>query len=220
MKKLNTTILAAGLLAMISCNNNAEKAAETTAPVDSAATTAAPPEAAPETPPMDSAAMAKAWEAFATPGDMHKWMATQDGKWEGESISWMAPDAPPTPASKVKAVNKMVLGGRYQEAVYTGDMMGMPFEGRSLMAYDNSKKKFINTWVDNMGTGVVVMEGTYDETTKTINLTGKMTDPASGKDIEMRQVLSNPDEKTSLMEMYCKQGDKEYKNMQIKMVKK
>lgn len=218
MKNINTTILAACVLAMLSCKNSDTKAVDTAvAPADSAAALST---AVAEAPQMDSATVAKAWENYMTPGDMHKWLATMDGKWEGESVSWPAPDAPPTPASKVKSENKMVLGGRYQESLYQGDMMGMPFEGRSFMAYDNVKKVFINTWIDNMGTGIMVLQGPYDETSKSITLSGKMTDPATGKDMEIRQVLTNPDNKTSVMVMYCKQGDREYKNMEIKMVKK
>ena len=33
-------------------------------------------------PPMDSAAMMKAWQDFATPGAMHKWMERTNGTWE------------------------------------------------------------------------------------------------------------------------------------------
>ncbi|MBK9333372.1 MAG: DUF1579 family protein [Ignavibacteria bacterium] len=30
------------------------------------------------------------------------------------------------------------MGGRYQQGKHTGDMMGMPFEGMSLLGYDNA----------------------------------------------------------------------------------
>ena len=46
-------------------------------------------------------------------------------------------------------------------------MMGMPFQGMSTMAYDNGKKTFMSTWIDNMGTGILETEGTYDAGTKT-----------------------------------------------------
>ncbi|MBA3680901.1 MAG: DUF1579 domain-containing protein [Bacteroidetes bacterium] len=155
-----------------------------------------------------------------TPGEKHQWLTEQNGKWKGETTSWMAPDAPATPATEITAESKMILGGRYQESVYKGKMMGMDFEGRSLMAYDNAKKIFITTWVDNMGTGVVYMEGPYDENTRTITLKGKMTNPATGKDTEMRQVYKMIDDKNQIMEMYCKQNGKEFKNMEIKLAKK
>ncbi len=43
------------------------------------------------------------------------------------------------------------------------------FEGMSLMGYDNAKKVFMSSWVDNMGSGIMQMEGTWDPNTKTIN---------------------------------------------------
>lgn len=34
----------------------------------------------------------------------------------------------------------MIFGGRYQLSNYKGNFMGMPFEGMSIMGYDNAKK--------------------------------------------------------------------------------
>jgi hypothetical protein len=217
MKQLSLTITALSLLTLFSCSNANKH--EEAAPAKDTVAAATPAPEAETAPPMDSAAMAKAWENYMTPGDMHKWMASMDGKWEGEVSSWMAPDAPPT-TSKVTCENKTIMGGRYQESVNKGNMMGMPFEGRGTMAYDNSKKKFISTWIDNMGTGIMTMEGTYDEASKTLNMSGKMTDPASGKDIDMREVVTMPDDKHQVMAMYCNQHGKEFKTMEIKMTKK
>ncbi len=43
----------------------------------------------------DSATMMKNWEAYATPSDVHKMMASWDGNWTGENTMWHAPGAPP-----------------------------------------------------------------------------------------------------------------------------
>ncbi len=86
----------------------------------------------------------------------------------------------------------------------------MDFEGHGVTAYDNAKKKFISTWIDNMGTGVMYVEGPYDETTKTISMTGKMMDPSTGKETDVRQVLRSPDDKTQVMELYCNLNGKEF----------
>lgn len=60
----------------------------------------------------------------------------------------------------------MILGGRYQQSMHTGSFNGMPFEGISLVGYDNTKKVFMSSWADNMGTGSMYMEGTWDQTPK------------------------------------------------------
>src|SRR5689334_24159823 len=41
-------------------------------------------------------------------------------------------------------------GGFTTFSHFHGDMMGMPFEGRGLDAYDATKKKFVSVWTDNM----------------------------------------------------------------------
>lgn len=218
MKKLNILFAATSLLIMTGCSNAGKTEEHATHTKDSVSP--APQEAQISETPVDTADMQKAWEAYMTPGDMHKLLAGADGKWNAEMTFWMGPDAQASPPSNASVESKMVLGGRYQVSEYKGTMMGMPFEGKQTTAYDNAKKKFITTWIDNTGTGMMYMEGSYDAGTKTMTYSGKMTDPSSGKETEMRQVVSMPDDKTQIMEMYDKKGGKEYKSMEIKLTKK
>lgn len=172
--------------------------------------------------PLDSATMMKNWESYMTPSDAHKIMASWDGTWNGDITMWQTPDAPPQ-ISKTVSTNKTILGGRYQEAVHNGDMMGMPFEGRSMMGYDNAKKVFTNTWVDNMGTGTMIIEGPWDEATKSMTLRGKVIDPSAGStnEIDVKEIYKVIDDKNHLMEMYATDKDgKEFKTMEIKFTRK
>ena len=219
MKQFTLAICAAAIL-LFSCNNDAEKTAEAT--TDTTKTTEQP--VAKETPaPMpDSATMMKNWEAYMTPGDVHKMMASWDGTWDVESTSWMAPGAPPM-VSKGSSVNKMAMGGRYQISNHKGMMMGMPFEGMSMTGYDNAKKLFVSTWIDNMGTGIMKMEGPWDAATKSMTLTGKCVDPMAGggKEMALKEIFKMVDDKTQVMEMYGPDHDgKEFKMMELKFTKK
>lgn len=170
---------------------------------------------------VDSAAAMKAWMDYATPGDVHKMMAASDGAWEGETTSWMADGAPPT-ISKGSVTNKMIMDGRYQVTEFSGEMMGMPFNGMGILAYDNYKKTFTNTWIDNMGTGIMVMEGPWDEATKSMTLTGKYTNPANGMECEMKEVFTMTDNDNQKMEMWGPDmaTGKQYKTMEIKFTRK
>ncbi|BAV06113.1 hypothetical protein FLA_2128 [Filimonas lacunae] len=171
--------------------------------------------------PVDSATEMKAWMEYSTPGESHKEMAKSDGSWTGQTTMWMSMDAPPMTSTSTM-VNKMIMGGRYQQSTYSGNFMGMPFEGMSITGYDNYKKKYLSSWIDNMGTGIMNMEGTWDATTKTIAFTGKCTNPANGKEYTMREVFTMVDENNHKMEMYgpdSKTG-KEYKTMEIVLTKK
>ena len=80
--------------------------------------------------------------------------------------------------------------------------MGMQFEGLGTMAYDNAKKIFISTWIDNGGTGMAYIEGPYDAATKTATMKGKMYEPSSGKDIDIKETMQFIDAKNQLMAMY------------------
>jgi hypothetical protein len=194
-----TLVLCASSIMFFSCNNSNEKTE--TAKTDTTITEQpVVKDAAPAAMP-DSAAMMKAWQDFATPGAMHQWMEKTNGTWEAEVSSWMAADAPPAKA-KATIVQSSVLGGRYVIGKYTGSMMGQPFEGMSTMGYDNAKKLFSSTWVDNVGTGITHMSGTYDEATKTLNLKGHQTDPMTGKDSDIREEMKIIDDNTYSMAMY------------------
>lgn len=196
------------------CNNETKTDSP---PKDSSATTVSEPAA----PPMDSAAAAKAWQDFATPGEMHKWMAGHEGTWEAEVSSYGG--GPEPSKSKATEVVKMLMNGLYQQSNMTGTMMGMPFSGQSTLAYDNSKKQFVLTWIDNMGSGLMIMTGQYDAATKTMHLKGTQTDPSTGKDMNVRQEQKFMDDDTYVLTMYGEGADgKEMKFMDgtFKRVKK
>lgn len=170
-------------------------------------------------PPMDSVMM-KRWNDFMTVGEMQQMLAKDDGEWIGEVTMWMDPAAPPT-KSKSVAVNKMILGGRYQQSEHKGCFGGMPFEGLSLVGYDNIRKVFMSSWIDNMGTSFMNLEGPWDAATKTIHLKGKATDPMSGKQVNYREEFTYVDDNTQKLSMYCPDSKgKEFKTMEIILTRK
>ena len=211
--------LAASLL--FACNNGDETTKTTTADTTTESTPKKEETTTPSPPPtVDSATAAKNWQAYMTPGKEHEMMAKWNGTWTGDMTMWMSPDAPPT-KSMGTAKNRMALGGRYQISEHKGNIMGMPFEGLSILAYDNHKKVFINTWIDNMGTGIMTLEGPWDEATKSITLKGKMIDPSTGSEMQIKEVFKIIDDNNQVLEMYAPGPDgKEYKNMEGKLKKK
>ncbi|MFT3680211.1 MAG: DUF1579 domain-containing protein [Ferruginibacter sp.] len=170
--------------------------------------------------PVDSATAMKSMMEAGTPGPQHAMLAKSDGKWKAETTMWMAPGAPPV-TGKATAENKMLYGGRYQQTSFKGDFMGMPYEGGGVTGYDNSRKVFFTTWMDNMSTMIMNMEGTWDDATKSITFKGKMFCPANGKECTMREVCTFTDDNNYKMEMYGPdmQTGKEFKNMEIKMTR-
>ena len=160
-----------------------------------------------------------AWMDYMTPGPMHEMMAESVGEWKTKTTFWMDPAGEPM-ESEGTATFEMILGGRYMKSTHQGMVMGMPFTGIMLQAYDNATKEFISIWIDNLGTGMSVSKGTYDEDTKTLNSTGTMIDPMSGKELNYRQTVQLTDDNHQVVEMFIQENGKEIKNMVIELTKK
>lgn len=132
------------------------------------------------------AAMA-AWTAAAQPGEIHTFFATLEGNWKLRTKMWMAPGADAI-ESEATAEAQMILGGRYLQEKVKGMSMGGPFEGMSIMGYDNTTGVVTAVWWDTMGTMTSIVTGEYCAPGEPLELTGTMTDAASGGEIAVRTV--------------------------------
>lgn len=161
-----------------------------------------------------------AWMSYMTPGEAHQRLATLAGDWNHTVTMWMAPGASPT-ESTATSHSEMIMGGRYLAEMFTGNMMGMPFEGHAITGYDNVKKKHFSGWIDNMGTGLMIGWGDWDDATKSLTITGTVTDPISGEDRAFRQVMKTVNDDHTIMEMYMPSPDgSEHKSMEIHSLRK
>jgi len=156
-----------------------------------------------------------AWMKAASPGAPHQRLAQFEGSWNVTTKMWMAPGATPE-VSAGTATSKMVLGGRYLRERVESVMMGMPFEGIGYTGYDNLKGKYVGTWVDNFGTGVLTVEGTWNEADNSLVTTAEMLDPMTGKMTSMRMVTRVVDANTHVAEFYQPGPDGvEFKGMEL-----
>jgi Protein of unknown function (DUF1579) len=159
----------------------------------------------------------------------HKLLASLDGTWNYTIKFWMNPDPNAKPEeSKGTAVRKSMMDGRYVVMDVTGKMQ-MPgpdgkmkdvtFKGMGLEGYDNVKKKFVESWVDNMGTGIESAEGTYDPGTKTFTYTAEI-EPMPGMKQQVREVVKLGDKDHMTLEWFENQGGHEKKTMEINYTRK
>lgn len=160
----------------------------------------------------------KIWIDYMTPGWAHEMMAKGVGEWKTVTTFWQAPGTEPM-TSEGTASSEMILGGRYLKSVHRGDAWGMEMHGISTTAYDNTTHEFLNTWIDNVGTGLAFSKGTYDKESKSITFTGNMVDPMAGEEVEFKQVLKFVDDNTQLFEMYLLGDEGEFKMMEMKSTK-
>lgn len=211
--------LGALMLCFASCKKEVKIEEKTVIEADTVpefTTTTETPEA-----PMDSVAMQKAWEEYATPTEPHKRMASEAGTWNEELTFWMGPDDKNPQKYTATADVKMILGGRYQEQKHKGKVMGMDFEGVSTMAFNNASQEYTSTWIDNMATGMMIATGKFDPSSKSTTFSGEMVDPTTKKSKKYRQVVTIIDNDTQKMESFDTSPDgKEFKSMEILMKRK
>lgn len=172
-------------------------------------------------PPPGADDMAKMME-LAQPGKNHQLLAGLVGTWDYKMKFWMVPGAPPVEA-KGTATRKPTLDGHYflmdsaskmQMPGADGKLTEMSFKGMAIEGYDNVKQKFVSTWIDNMGTSIIMSEGTYDAATKTFTyLYGEEMVP--GTKTNVRQTIKVLDQDHHLYEWFEVRGGVETKTMEL-----
>ena len=115
------------------------------------------------------------------------------------------------------------MDGRYSIMDVTGKMempgpdgkkKEMTFKGHGIEGYDNVKKKFVGSWINNMGTRIMFSEGDYDPSTKTFTYTSEF-EAMPGMKQQIREVLKIADNSHMTFEWYENRGGNEVKTMEI-----
>jgi len=170
--------------------------------------------------PMDPKAMEEMMMKLAMPGPNHERLKKLVGEWN-LTVKW-TPD-PSQPMSETKSTSTVtsLMDGRYFQELSEGDMGGQPFRGMGVTGYDNILKKYVSTWIDNMGTGIMTSQGTADASGNVLNWMGESSDPMTGKTAKYRMVTRFADDDHHTFEMYSKTPDgKEFKSMVISYERK
>ena len=191
-----------------------------TSPAVTTSAVAAPPATAQPS----EAEMMKQMIELSKLNENHKLLADMAGTWTYTIKMWMNPDPTAKPTeSKGTAVRKPMMDGRYfvmdvsgkmQFPGPEGKMKDMTFKGMGIEGYDNVKKKFVGTWLDNMGTGIFMSEGDYDPTTKTFTYNSEM-EPIPGMKTKVREVIKIVDKDHQTLEWYEDRAGQEAKTMEI-----
>jgi hypothetical protein len=161
--------------------------------------------------------MMKRWQEAATPGEGHKVLEQFVGEWETTTRMWMEGPAKPAAESKGTSVVSWVMDGRFIQQESTGQMMGMPHRGVGFTGYDNFKKKYVMSWIDNTATALYTGEGTADRDGKVMTFYGKMDEPMTGeKNKTIRYVTRIIDRDKHVFEIYDLVGTpNEFKALEI-----
>ena len=161
--------------------------------------------------------MMKMYEKLNMPGPEHARFKDAVGTWKTESKMWMGPGEPTVSTGTSRM--ELLFGGRYLKEDYHCSSPEMPFKGLGLHGYDNHKKKYVSVWLDSLSTGIMMMEGAYDEATKTATMMGEYDDPFMGQ-FKAKSTIRELSKDRRLFEMYRIGADgKERKDMEITYIR-
>ncbi len=138
-------------------------------------------------------------EAYAKPGKPHERLQKMVGEWD---VAVTAYEAGPDNPVESKAVARMetMLEGRFLRQTFEGEFNGRNFTGIGISGYDNALEKYVGTWMDNFGTGIMSLTGEYDEDTQTLTETGKAATPIG--EMQFKMVTKQPTDDRIEFTMY------------------
>ena len=141
------------------------------------------------------------------------------GTWDCDMTWWMMGQE----MSGMKGTDEVewALGNRWIQADFSMEYMGMPFQGRSMMSWDEHEEKYIQIWMDAMSGHPAISFGTWDEATKTLTSRGLGIDSMTGEETETKSVtkVHGPDAHSFTMYQVDEEGE-ETKTMHIEYKRK
>jgi Protein of unknown function (DUF1579) len=149
----------------------------------------------------DQQAMMEKASKAAKLGPQHEALKKWAGDWDC-TVKYMMDSSQPWQEAKTTANTTTLMDGRYVQETSTGEMMGSPFTGIALYGYDNVIRKYVSTWIDNFGTGIMKSEGSAAASGNAITWVGTMSDPMTGKPAKERMVSTMVDDDHRTLEMY------------------
>lgn len=168
---------------------------------------------------MDHEAMMAEWQKAMTPSAGHRRLEPTVGTWNSKVTMTMDPGAP-AQVNEGISENRWVLGGRYLFQEHKGTAMGMPFEGIGYTGYDNCLGKYVGTWMDNFGTGMMTSAGIGKPSSKAIDSEAEFFDP-SGKRVKFLCKLRIKDRNHHTYEMWTKApGGRLFRTLLIEYTRK
>lgn len=160
--------------------------------------------------------------AAGTPGKQHEYLAKAAGTWQGKCTMWMAPETEPSMSECTTTITP-IMDGRFTRCEVKGEMPGMgPFNGLGISGYDNVEGRFVSSWIDNCGTGIMQGRGELSPDGKVLTWTFNYTCPITKKPATMRQVETTTGANTMTLEMFATdpKSGQEYKMMSIDYTRK
>jgi len=149
------------------------------------------------------------------PGEPHELLAGTVGDWSLTIRIWTAPDTEPVESTGT-ASGRWILGDRFVETTYEGEVMGRPFEALKIEGFEKASKEYVTTWRDNLGTYTMIFRGKCGTTCLTRTMTADFLDPVSSQKLRIKGVTTLTEDEGYSYESFVMTSDgTEFKNMEL-----
>ena len=150
------------------------------------------------------------------PTKEHQHLMKGVGDWEGTMTMFgMGPEPMKSEAHETVEA----IGGFWLISRFRCDFAGTPFEGSAVTGYDPKKKKYVGTWIDSMSNYITVMEGDFDEATRTLTMHFMGPHPQTQEPTKHR-IVSRYGDDDYKSEFFVGEGDEAFKSMTLEMRRK
>jgi hypothetical protein len=168
---------------------------------------------------MDHEEMMELCRRAMSPGEGHRRLEPLVGTFAARATFTMEPGAP-AQVSEGVSEHRWVLGGRYLEQSYRGAAMGMPFEGLGYTGYDNVQGRYVGTWMDTFGTGLMNSVGVGKPTDTVLRFAAEAFEP-SGRKITFECIVRIADRDHHSYEMWTvAPGQRRWRTMLVEYTRK
>ncbi len=116
----------------------------------------------------------------------HEWLAQGIGTWKVKGLYYIGPGQDPLDAEGTETVE--MTGPFWQRGNLRIELFDSVIEGVTYLGFDPMRQVFVSTWIDSANPYLYHYEGSYDEQTRLLSLTGRNTDPTSGKQATYRSL--------------------------------
>lgn len=137
----------------------------------------------PQKPSQPSDAQVQAMQALAaaaSPGPAHADLMKRAGDYT-TTATFYAPGTEPQESTGTAKLTS-ILGGRFLEEENSGVSFGQPYSGLRLYGYNNGSKQYEAIWIYDGSTAVLVLDGTTEDSGKTVRYSGAFIGPNSEKE--------------------------------------
>jgi hypothetical protein len=125
-------------------------------------------------------------------------LAEDAGTWSAE----MVVNGPSGPQRSVGRSVSRMLGGRWLVTDFKNET---GFEGHGVYGFDPARGAYVGTWVDDMRPFLPVMEGRWDEATRTMTYVGEAT--MNGRPFRWRETTERVDADTRVFRTFMPTPD-------------